>query len=115
MRIERPGSPDVGVDLDVHFDSGASRSLLNGDVIVPALGLDVFSGPMQRYESVAGGLIEARIHALEIFHPQLGSFRLEAGISTVSIRRNIFGRDFFNLIQIGFQERHQTFLIRTEP
>jgi hypothetical protein len=31
--------------LDVHFDTGASRSLLNGDLVVPALGLDVLITP----------------------------------------------------------------------
>jgi hypothetical protein len=47
LRIQRVGSPEIGVDA--HFDTGASRSLLNGDIVVPALGLDVFSEPIQRY------------------------------------------------------------------
>jgi len=115
VRILKPGSLDAGVDLDVHFDSGASRSLLNGEIVVPALGLDLFSGPPQRYESVSGAGLEGRIHKVEIFHPDLGSFPIDVGISTASIRWNILGRDFFNLVQIGFRERFQTLHIRTEP
>jgi hypothetical protein len=101
--------------LNVHFDSGASRSLLNGEIVVPALGLDLFSGPTQRYNPVTGSGLEGRLHKVEIFHPDLGSFVLDVGISTVPIRRNILGRDFFDLVQIGFREHHQTLFITPEP
>ncbi|HXR35536.1 MAG TPA: hypothetical protein VN754_06285 [Candidatus Binataceae bacterium] len=115
VRVLKPGSPDSGVDLNVHFDSGASRSLLNGEIVVPALGLDLFSGPTQRYNPVTGSGLEGRLHKVEIFHPDLGSFVLDVGISTVPIRRNILGRDFFDLVQIGFREHHQTLFITPEP
>jgi hypothetical protein len=115
VRISLPGSSDSGVDLDVHLDSGADRSLLNGEIIVPALELDLLSGPVRRYEPIAGALLEARIHKISIFHPDLGLFLFDVGISTASLRRNILGRDFFNLVQIGFREHHQTIFVTPEP
>jgi hypothetical protein len=91
------------------------RSLLNGEIVVPALGLELFSGPTQRYNPVTGSGLAGRLHKVEIFYPDLDSFVLDVGISTVPIRRNILGRDFFNLIQIGFRERHKMLLITVEP
>ena len=40
---------------------------------------------------------------------------LDIGFSTVPLRRNLLGRDFFNLVQIGFRERQQVFYVRGEP
>jgi hypothetical protein len=115
VRILKPGSAHTGIDLDVHFDSGASRSLLNGEIIVPALELDLFSGPVQRYLPVSGVGLEGRIHKVEIFHPDLGSFSLDL-VSARFRYAGIFSEGiFFNLIQIGFRERHQTLHIRSEP
>jgi hypothetical protein len=37
------------------------------------------------------------------------------GFSSGEIHRNLLGRDFFNLAQIGFRERHLTFFITPSP
>ena len=45
----------------------------------------------------------------------LGRFTLDAAISTVPIRRNLLGRDFFQHIQLGLREYHQSFFIAPTP
>ena len=114
VRISNPSLPGRAVDVDVHFDSGAERSLFNGD-FASALEIDLFGGPDQPYESLSGNRISGRLHGIKIFHPQLGEFPLVVGFSTQPIHRNILGRDFFNLIQIGFRERYLSFLIDPKP
>jgi len=41
--------------------------------------------------------------------------RLEVGFSSVTIKHNLLGRDFFSLLQIGFRERRQTIYVSLEP
>jgi hypothetical protein len=48
-------------------------------------------------------------------HPDLGSFTLEVGFSSTDIHRNLLGRDFFNLAQIGFRERFLTLYVTPAP
>jgi len=43
------------------------------------------------------------------------SYALEIGFSENPIRRNLLGRGFFNLIQIGFRERYLTFYMTPTP
>ena len=54
--------------------------------------------------------MEACLHAVRLSHPELGCFDLEIGFSPFPLRRNLLGRDFFNLVQIGFRERQQALL-----
>lgn len=65
--------------------------------------------------SAAGFSIDTIVHPIRLSHPDLGDFNLEIGFSTVPLRRNLLGRDFFNLVQIGFRERQQVFYVKTEP
>ena len=67
------------------------------------------------FASAAGFSIEAIIHSVRLSHPELGDFNLEIAFSTVPLRRNLLGRDFFSLVQIGFRERQQIFYVRAEP
>ena len=79
------------------------------------LGLNLYSGPRKVYGSTAGESIEGRLHKVRLSHPDLGDFDLEIGFSTGVIRRNLLGRDFFNLIQIGFRERYHTYYLTPSP
>jgi hypothetical protein len=103
--------PESAVDLDAYLDSGAERSLLDGGIIVPALGMDLMAGERLTYGLVTGDRFEARIHRVRLSHPAFGSVDLEAGISTAAITRNILGRDFFDHMQIGFREHELKFFL----
>ena len=103
------GNPQRKTYLRAHLDSGADLSVFDGALLVQVLGLDLMAGREQRLESAQAYALTARIHRLELSHPDLGRFILDAAISTVPIRRNLLGRDFFRHIQIGFREFHHTF------
>ena len=98
-------SPDAAVHIRCTLDSGASRSIVRGEVAL-ALGLDLLSGPAQTYATLAGTRLEARLHRVRLTHPELGGHELEIGFATAPVARNLLGRDFFDLFQIGFREHH---------
>jgi hypothetical protein len=100
-------------DVIAYLDSGAQRSLFDG-TLARLIGLDLLTGSRLSFTSAAGFSIEAMVHPVRLSHPEIGHFDLAIGFSTVPLRRNLLGRDFFNLVQIGFRERHQMFYVRTE-
>lgn len=113
ITIGTPHQLTRSADVIAYLDSGAQRSLsarwrrrsgwtCSGDV-------DCHSPPPR------DSSIEAIIHPVRLFHPDLGDFNLEIGFSTIPLRRNLLGRDFFSLVQIGFRERRQVFYVRAEP
>lgn len=114
FRICVPGHPEPALDLHAQLDSGAERSLFDG-WIAPDLNLDLLGGPELSYLAASGVQITARLHPLQFYHASLGTFSLEVGLSTSRITRNLLGRDFFNLMQIGFRERHLLFYITASP
>ena len=114
LRVLSPSQPELGLDVDAYLDSGAQGSLFNG-WRARALGLDLLSGPRKQYGPIVGPSIEGRLHRVRLSHPILGNFDLEIGFSTVEITREILGRDFFNLIQIGLRERYLTYYITPSP
>ena len=114
FRVSNPGHPSEAIDVDTYLDSGAQRSLLSG-WIGKVLGIDILSGDKKTYQSTAGSGIDATHHAVRLEHPDLGSFELEVGFTLGEIRRNLLGRDFFDLIQLGFRERQLTFYVTARP
>ncbi len=114
VRLANPQPPEQGIDVDAFLDSGCERSLFDGRH-ASALGLDLLAGRIKRYAPTSGPSIEARLHEVLLIHPNLGRFQLEVGLSTNNIARNLLGRDFFNLIQVGFRERHLEFYIEPTP
>jgi hypothetical protein len=115
VRLSLPGNSEPGVDVEPHLDSGAELSIFDGRLLVRALRLDLMAGREVILGSVGGSSLTVRIHRLMLSHPDLGRFTLDAAISTVPIKRNLLGRDFFQRIQIGFREFHQIFLVATAP
>ena len=114
IQIRNPNVPDQAVEVPAHLDSGTECSLFGG-WIARSIGLDLLDGPPRHYASTAGASIEARVHRVALIHHLLGTFPLEVGFSVSNIHRNLLGRDFFNLLQIGFRERHLAFYVTPSP
>jgi hypothetical protein len=114
LTLANPGDPGQAVDLDAHLDSGTDRSLFNG-VWAPVLGIDLLAGPGMTFLPTAGGVLPARLHPVRIAHALLGSFDMEVAFSTVPIGRNLLGRDFFSLIQVGFRESRLALYVTALP
>ena len=102
------------IDIEAGVDSGAERSLFNGRIGL-ALGLDVLRGQKVAFATMAGGLIDATLHPVRLSHTELGTFELDVGFTTGEIPRNVLGRDFFDLVQIGFREHQLTFFVTPTP
>jgi hypothetical protein len=114
LRIFHLADSEQAIDLDAYLDSGAEYSLFNG-WIVTALGLDLYSGAERQYGPIIGPTITGKIHRISLSHPVFGSFELDMGFSTQEIHREILGRDFFNLAQVGFRERQLEFYLTPAP
>ena len=109
------GHPDTRRELEVqcHLDSGAEISLFDGQ-IANGIGLGLQRGDVQVFSTSSGGHLAARLHRVRLQHEDLGEFELRVGFSEQQLSRNLLGRDFFNLFQVGFQERRSTLLFSTE-
>jgi hypothetical protein len=114
MTITNPQRSARAVDAIVYLDSGAQRSLFDG-TLARLIGLDLLARRRLSFASATGISIEAMLHAVRLSHPELGHFELEVGFSTVPLRRNLLGRDFFDLVQIGFREQHLVFYVTPQP
>jgi hypothetical protein len=114
VRVLSTASPGLVVEVDAYLDSGAERSLFSGTLAIP-LGIDLLRGRRIAYFSAGGMRMDAFLHPVTIRHPELGQFDLEVGFSSVALARNLLGRDFFNLVQVGFRERQLVFYITPEP
>ncbi len=114
FRLASVGEPTLMIDTEAAVDSGAERSLLDGRIGV-ALGLDLLRGRQLTFETMAGSVFPTTLHTVEISHRELGKFELEVAFSTAEIRRNLLGRDFFDLVQIGFREHHLTLFVTPSP
>ncbi len=114
LRLSNITDPALVVDVEATLASGAERTLIDGHLGV-ALGLDVLRGPQLTFETMAGGFFPATLHLVQLSHLALGTFTLEVAFSTGEIRRNLLGRDFFDLVQIEFREHHLTFYVTPSP
>ncbi len=102
------------LDVDAYLDSGAERSFFNGE-IATALGIELLGGEECPYATTTGAEIHGRVHPVRLSHPELGSFDLEVAFSLDRIQRNLLGRDFFALTQIGFREQHSMIFVTPSP
>lgn len=114
LRVSRQNSSESVLDVDAHLDSGASSSLFDGFVIA-SLGIALINDKLKYYNSTSGNSIEAYVHPVRLTVPNVGDFDLEIGFSNGRIRRNLLGRDFFNLAQIGFRERQLEYYLTPTP
>jgi hypothetical protein len=103
------------MDTDGYLDSGCEFSLFDG-AICRIIGINnLLDGERRIYEASNGAEVDARVHTVKLSHPGLGEFDLRIGFSLTEIRRNLLGRDFFNLTQIGFRERRLMFYMNPTP
>lgn len=84
FRASNPEDSTVAVDVEAHLDSGAEKSLFNGE-IGTTLGIDVLAGKRIAYQSAVGVQLTATIHPLRLVHDDLGVFDLEVGFTSVEL------------------------------
>ncbi len=101
------------LEIQAHLDSGTERTLLDGQV-GKAIGLDLHTGGVIHFRSATGALLTARLHPVVLAHDDLGERELTVAFSEASLARNLLGRDYFNLFQIGFRERQFKILVTPE-
>jgi hypothetical protein len=115
-------NPDNGLEVeqDAFLDSGASRSLFRGEV-AGMLGLELLAGEPLEFSTNTGQVVTARIHTVQIALPESEDqpgpqpFNLSLAFSLSDLGRNLFGRDFFDLVQIGFREHESEFFLSPDP
>ena len=114
LRIARQDNHELGIDTDAYLDSGAERSLFNGDLLT-GLEIEVINEKPKPYSSASGNIITGYLHEVQLTIPGVGAFNLEIGFTEVRIIRNLLGRDFFNLVQIGFREHQLQYYLNSTP
>lgn len=107
------GDESAEVDADAYLDSGASLSIFDGS-FVRALGGQLINDRRRTFYSTAGSSVRAYLHPVRMPVPDLGVFELDAAFSDTPLSRNVLGRDFFNLVQIGFRDRYREFYINSQ-
>ena len=105
VELQNLSNPAKSIQIAAELDSGAEYSLFEGKLAI-AIGLDLFGGKPFAFELNNGVALDARILPVAISHDDLGRLNLDARFSTGPLRRNILGRDFFDLLQVGFDEHH---------
>jgi hypothetical protein len=103
--LHNPSHPAKSIEIPAELDSGAEYSLFEGKLAI-AIGLDLFSGQPFAFSLNNGVGLDARILPITISHSELGRFNSPVRFSTGPLLSNILGRDFFDFLQIGFDEHH---------
>ncbi|MGH9318672.1 MAG: hypothetical protein ACRD21_17250 [Vicinamibacteria bacterium] len=101
------------LEIQAHLDSGAERSLFDGQ-IARAIGLQAGNEERIYFRSTVGVDVVAVSHRVQLVHENLGERELAVGFSDREIARNLLGRDFFDLYQIGFREHSSKVLFSQE-
>lgn len=114
LRVSPPDNSESKIDVDAYLDCGTQRSLFNG-FLITLLGIALINDKRVWYNSTAGDSIEAYFHNVQLNLPGVADFNLEIGFSSGRIRRNLLGRDFFNLAQIGFRENQLKYFLTPSP
>ena len=114
IQLQNPADLDLVVEISAHVDTGAERCVLDGRMAL-AIELDLMAGLPFKLTATSGHGIEARLHNVRILHELLGVFQVEAAFTVGEIRRQLLGRDFLKLIQIGFREQLAEFYVTPTP
>ena len=120
IEIRHPSDPSIAVEQDAFLDSGASRSIFRGEIPV-MLGLNLLDGEPWSFETNIGETIPARVHTVQLVLPATEDqpapmpMILDMAFALGNVRRNLLGRDFFDLVHIGFRERRLEFFLLPAP
>ena len=85
------------------------------------LGLNLLDGAPWSFETNTGETIQARVHPVQLVLPAAEDqpapmpMKLNVAFALGNVRRNLLGRDFFDLVQIGFRERRLEFVLLPVP
>jgi hypothetical protein len=114
VRVAHQHNLDVSFDTDAYLDSGAECSLFDG-ALLSGLAIELINNKRTSYRATTGASVTAYLHNVRVTIPDIGTFNLEIGFSDVHISRNLLGRDFFNLVQIGFRENWREYYLTPSP
>lgn len=113
IQLKNPSDSSKSMDLAAELDSGAEYSLFDG-AIAGAVGLALAGGAPFKFKLMNGSFLDAKILSVILAHPDLGNFPIDLRFSVNPVQRNVLGRDFFDLVQIGFREHaFETYLTST--
>lgn len=116
LLLEITGSTGAqsAIEIQAHLDTGTEYSVFDGQ-FARTLDLDLLAGERVRLEPTHGGHLEARFHQVAVRHELLGQFPLRVAFTLGAIRRNLLGRDFMRLIQLGFRESQSALYVSARP
>lgn len=100
-------------DLDALVDTGAEDSLFDGH-LVRAAGGDLFSGPQQDFQGFMGASTVGYRHRCRLLVGGL-DLALEVHFSTVSLSRQVLGRDVLQYFLLGVRERAGELYLAPDP
>jgi len=114
VRLANPQRLQDAVEVDGILDSGTEISVFPA-TLAQALGVPPELGRPWRLETASGGVIHARRLWIALTIPDHGFHRIEPAFTWGEMARNLLGRDVFDLLQVGFRERHGTFFLGPNP
>jgi hypothetical protein len=106
LEIRSIPHPTLAIETQADLDSGTDSTIFRGD-LCSVIGLELMRGRETTFQTalVNRESLVARVHRVKLVHELLGEFEMEAAFATEPIGRNLLGLDFFNVVQIGFQDR----------
>jgi hypothetical protein len=112
VSLENPQRPGRFHDAMAYLDTGSQRTVFDGD-IAESLGIDILRGEKVKFTfNHLGGSIGAREHRVALAHHlSFGKLDVTVCFSEEPIRRNLLGRDFLRLLQVGFRQYDQMFFL----
>jgi hypothetical protein len=114
LEIRSIPDPNLAIKTQADLDSGADSTILQGD-LCSVIGIDLHGGREKRFQTAVNRTsLVARLHRVQLVHELLGKFEMEIAFSTEPISRNLLGLDFFNVFQIGFQDRQNRLCFEPE-
>lgn len=114
LSLINPANSEQAIDTDAYLDTGAERSVFDG-TLAPLIGIDLLTGQEISFQPATGPGLEGRLHAVRLSHSSLGVFDIQVAFSMGPFARNLLGRDFFSLLQIGFRESNATLYVTVAP
>lgn len=100
-------------DVAALVDTGAEESLFDGHLL-RAAGRDLFAGPEQSFQGFVGAGTVGYRHRVRL---QVGGLDLdlEVHFSTVSLSRQVLGRDVLQYFLVGLRERAGELYLAPDP